>query len=185
MCQGKLPNPSQNARLSRFNEFPWRAMVDDIFNYGSYGLAMLVASVFRSLHDRPWSVGITYQLIDKVYPGSKFIMTWRDPELWWNSVERWITVVHQDDPEKLPRYLAHLNASRLDRDEFIAGYQAHNSSVREYFRNRPGDFLEVNFEMGDGWEKLCEFLGLPIPRQPFPHAKRQNYSDEASMETAV
>lgn len=32
-------------------------------------------------------------------------------------------------------------------------------------------------ELGDGWEPLCEFLGVPVPNQPFPRA-----NDTAAME---
>jgi Sulfotransferase domain len=25
------------------------------------------------------------------------------------------------------------------------------------------------YEVGDGWEPLCRFLGVPVPDEPFPH----------------
>ena len=27
----------------------------------------------------------------------------------------------------------------------------------------------IDWRAGDGWEPLCEGLGLPIPTEPFPH----------------
>ncbi len=27
----------------------------------------------------------------------------------------------------------------------------------------------MNFEAGDGWIKLCDFLEHPVPNDPFPH----------------
>ena len=42
--------------------------------------------------------------------------------------------------------------------------------VREYFRNRPDDLLEVCWENNDGWDKLCTFLEVDKPTIAFPHA---------------
>ena len=51
-------------------------------------------------------------------------------------------------------------------------YDRHNDEVRTYFTSGPGagaPFMEMCLDEGDGWEKLCEFLGCPVPDQPFPH----------------
>ena len=37
---------------------------------------------------------------------------------------------------------------------------------------RPGDFLVINIPAGEGWDKLCPFLGLPVPDAPFPLKNR-------------
>lgn len=52
----------------------------------------------------------------------------------------------------------------------IEVYEAHNAAVRAYFADRPDDLLEMNLAQGDGSEKLCRFLGVPIPQSPFPEA---------------
>ena len=32
------------------------------------------------------------------------------------------------------------------------------------------------YEVKDGWEPLCEFLGVPIPNEDFPHLnKKENF----------
>jgi hypothetical protein len=31
----------------------------------------------------------------------------------------------------------------------------------------------MNLVEGDGWEKLCPFLGVPVPSVPFPHLHRR------------
>lgn len=41
----------------------------------------------------------------------------------------------------------------------------HNEEVK---RTVPADKLLV-FEVKQGWEPLCEFLGVPVPDEPFPH----------------
>jgi len=48
-------------------------------------------------------------------------------------------------------------------------YETHERNVREYFANRPKDLLIMDIVRGDGWDKLCEFLGRGLPKAPFPH----------------
>lgn len=165
----------ENIRNNRFNEYPWRLMVEDVFYQQSYELALLIASNFRSLVDRPWSVPAVYELIDKLYPQSKFIMTHRDPQSWWNSVDRWLNVTHKGNDERLKRYLMHLGVETLDKDLFVDAYLRHNENVQKYFKNRQDDLLVIDFEKGEGWERLCNFLDCPVPNLPFPHANKQMY----------
>ncbi len=57
--------------------------------------------------------------------------------------------------------------------EFIETYYRHHEDVRKYFHNRPDDLLEMDITAGDGWEKLCPFLGLSIPSQPFRESNKR------------
>ena len=36
------------------------------------------------------------------------------------------------------------------------------------------------FEVKDGWEPLCQFLGIPVPQEPFPNA-----NDTAEMQQNI
>jgi len=56
--------------------------------------------------------------------------------------------------------------------EHIQFYRKHNNSVRSYFKNRSSDFIELCWENGDGFEKLCNFLNCDIPDVPLPHANK-------------
>jgi len=53
---------------------------------------------------------------------------------------------------------------RFDRASVVAALHAHEADVIASVP--PGELLV--FEVGDGWEPLCEFLGLPVPDAPFP-----------------
>lgn len=55
--------------------------------------------------------------------------------------------------------------SYLDRDVLVNGYEVHAQNVREAV---PTDRL-FEFSVEQGWEPLCDFLGLPVPDVPFPH----------------
>jgi hypothetical protein len=52
-----------------------------------------------------------------------------------------------------------------DPDVAMAAYERHNAEVRA---GVPPERL-VEWRPGDGWEPLCEALGLPVPEDRFPH----------------
>jgi hypothetical protein len=60
-------------------------------------------------------------------------------------------------------------ALQYDRERFRESYVAHLTDVQEYFRDRPGDLLVLDICAGEGWKKLCPFLGKPVPSAVFPH----------------
>jgi hypothetical protein len=51
---------------------------------------------------------------------------------------------------------------------FLERYRRHNAEVLAHFKGRPRDLLVMNVDNGDGWDKLCRFLGCPIPATPYP-----------------
>src|SRR5688572_1142338 len=44
----------------------------------------------------------------------------------------------------------------------------HEDNVRRYFADRSDDLLVLDVADA-GWQPLCEFLGLPVPDEPYPH----------------
>jgi hypothetical protein len=143
-----------------------------IFEDNNFMPALETAQYFRAFQDRPWNIWDIYEKLDKHFPGSFFILTERDEESWWQSVEKWLVTSNKSDREKFERYLKHLKLTSLNKDEFIEAYINYNKKVKEYFKGRD-NFIIMNLEKGDGWEKLCNFLKLPKPDVPFPHANRQ------------
>ncbi|CAE8589362.1 unnamed protein product [Polarella glacialis] len=55
-------------------------------------------------------------------------------------------------------------------------YHGHNAKVRAEVP--PGQLLD--FHISQGWEPLCNFLGVPVPDQPFPHT-----NDKEGMTVAL
>ncbi len=49
--------------------------------------------------------------------------------------------------------------------QLIDQMERHNEDVK---RGVPAERLLV-WEVGEGWEPLCEFLGVPVPDGPLPH----------------
>jgi Sulfotransferase domain len=52
-----------------------------------------------------------------------------------------------------------------DREHAIAAYDRHN---REVIAELPPERLLV-ITPGAGWAPLCDFLGVPVPDEPYPH----------------
>jgi hypothetical protein len=116
-----------------------------------------------------------FREFDEAYPGSKFILTVREESAWLKSFTEHVTR-RQLKPgmnfvtfyrmQKFGCFSFEHNPQRI-----LQAYREHNQRVQEYFRDRTKDLLVFDVCAGDGWEKLCRFLGKPVPDQPFPHDK--------------
>lgn len=129
--------------------------------------------IYDSFEDWPWP--LFYQRIDRNFPGSKFILTKRkNPETWFESL-----CAHADrtGPTVYRKYVYGNEMPHAYKEHHIKFYLDHLYSCREYFKNRPRDYLEVCWEDGDGWEELSRFLGLPLPLVAFPHENRKTINN--------
>ncbi len=113
--------------------------------------------------------------LDEEYPNSKFILTVRDIDSWLESTKRHFRGVEREDRVAVSiRYSeAHWMRSAVygtlkwDRSVFRQRYYTHHAAVMDYFKGRD-DLLVMDICAGDGWEKLCPFLGVPNPKHRFP-----------------
>lgn len=141
---------------------------------GDYCLDILKTR-FQALTDIP--VVPYFAQLDQVWPGSKFILTVRDKDPWLRSVEQlWQASRKWWDGDQEYRQRAEFFRAAVygsiwfNADRFSHVYDTHVRNVLYYFRDRPDDFLLLNVCAGDGWDKLCPFLGLDAPDELFPHA---------------
>ena len=124
------------------------------------------AERYDSFEDWPWP--LIYRQLDARFPGSKFILTTRESaDKWLRSLKRHAPLTRTTECRQIAYGYPMPHGHEV---EHRAIYEHHNRAVREYFRHRRGDFLEVCWEAGDGWKELCGFLGQEIPDIPFPHA---------------
>ncbi|KAL1854258.1 hypothetical protein Plec18167_000177 [Paecilomyces lecythidis] len=108
----------------------------------------------------------------KAYPSAKVILTIRDEDTWFNSVNNTIWKgwkMDQTPPGPLRSMLEALH-KYLWRDDFETYgreyFRRQNDLVRKLMADRPGDFLEYN--INQGWGPLCQFLGKEVPQEEFP-----------------
>jgi len=124
---------------------------------------------FDLFEDWPWP--LIYKELDQMFPDSKFILTTRiTANIWLESLKKHSM---RTPPSIHCRKLAYgYNYPHRFEQEHIDTYIRHNQEVREYFKGRNSNFIELCWEKGDGWEKLCHFLDTDIPDLPFPHANK-------------
>lgn len=120
-----------------------------------------------------------FKELDERYLGSKFILTIRDMRGWLQSCAYHYR--HQVKLERLPVELKVIfmwhrqqvfRTVSYDPVLFEETYLRHLEHVQQYFLSRPQDLLVLNICAGEGWEKLCPFLGHPVLEVPFPHSNR-------------
>jgi hypothetical protein len=142
-----------------------------------------------------WPSATFYEPLAKAYPDAKVILTERDPEAWWTSTQatifNWDTGRSPPEPflGMVQKVIGALFDQRIhDRDHVISVFRRHNARVREVI---PADRLLV-YEVADGWEPLCSFLGVPVPEAPMPSLNsteefraRATASATAAIEAAI
>lgn len=134
-----------------------------------------------------WPSCYFWRELSDYYPDAKIILTTRSAESWYRSmVETLITGTHKAiaGPETAASLIGReifLNGTFAgnidDKDHVIEVYERHNQAVRDTIL--PGRLLE--FEAGQGWEPLCAFLGVPVPKERYPHT---NAMEEFKQNTA-
>ncbi|KAI9250505.1 P-loop containing nucleoside triphosphate hydrolase protein [Phascolomyces articulosus] len=118
----------------------------------------------------------------KQYPEAKIILTVRDPDAWYESVKSTIyQMTHQPAKASTPKHILQIRemahaivldgsfgkpAEFLNAQAMKEKFLQHNAWVRKHV---PADKLLV-MELGKDsqWDKLCAFLGQPIPEVSYP-----------------
>lgn len=134
---------------------------------------------YDAFQDNPWP--LLYKELDAMWPGSKFILTTRNPRSWIRSMRKYFG--DYEAPAEVWIYGDHCTPLKAPR-RCLQRYKRHNREVRDYFKDRPDDFIEIDFSKGHGWEELCGFLDRQVPDKPFPrslksgslHAEAQRHS---------
>jgi hypothetical protein len=118
-----------------------------------------------------WPAATFYHTLAQAYPEAKVILTERDSEAWFRSTQATIfpAAFPPDTPaafdQMFRKVIGALFDQRIrDHDHVIGVFERHNAEVR---RRIPPERLLV-YEVSQGWEPLCTFLGVPVPDAPMP-----------------
>ncbi|MBA3649396.1 MAG: sulfotransferase family protein [Chitinophagales bacterium] len=147
---------------------------------------------YQSAVDYP--VARYYKQLIKKYPEAKVIHTIRDPESWYQSASKTIIWVSKPSFRRMLKMMFKLpfsaqlrkqfpvlkfNGKLIDlefgkdyknKDEVISRFNKHNEEVMSTV---PKERLLV-FDAKQGWEPLCQFLGVEVPSEPFPQTNTQD-----------
>lgn len=149
---------------------------------------------FRATMD--WPAAAYWRELSEHYPEAKVILSVRDPERWYDSVKATIFRSALEERRSLPAYrkmIRWLVARRApdfaiypkmakatvmdrvfdgridDRAHAIQVFERHIAEVKDVVS--PHRLLVFNVR--DGWRPLCEFLGRPVPDEPFPQTNER------------
>jgi len=131
---------------------------------------------YRSTCD--WPACTFWRELRAANPGAKVVLTRRDPDAWYTSMSA--TILEsldrpvEDDAD--PLMVDHQLMTRklivertfggdLGRGHVLAVLEAHE---RDVISSVPPEELLV-YDVAEGWGRLCAFLGVPIPAEPFPN----------------
>jgi hypothetical protein len=130
---------------------------------------------YRSQVD--WPGARYWRELAEYYPGAKVILTVRDPDEWFDSVQATIApflasrgtneAAHVNAIAEMAHQLiaAGIFQDRLsDRAHATGLFRAH---VGEVQATVPASRL-LTFDVRQGWEPLCDFLECPVPPISFP-----------------
>ena len=137
-----------------------------------------------------WPAFSFYKELMESFPEAPVILTVRDPERWYESVRSTIYAIHKLSAGPAPVRQAFALAGHFapgvtgiarladrtlwdglfdgrfeDRSFAIEVFHRHNKEVRS--RVSPERLLV--YDVKEGWAPLCDFLGVAVPDEPFPH----------------
>jgi hypothetical protein len=134
-----------------------------------------------------WPGCSLYKQLMEAFPDAPVILNVRDAEGWYKSTNDTIYMASQNlpnDPAMAARPVAKmlrtvvwdgdLKGNFADKAATLKVFEDWNQSVRDTV---PASRL-LEFNVKQGWEPLCKFLGVPVPEGDFPHTNdTQSFQD--------
>lgn len=145
---------------------------------------------YDAFHDLPFSQGETYVACDALFPDSRFILTVREPNDWfdslirfdmkrygWRSLDDANEAFFLDKKHYLQKNYCYEGVAMMlrtavgqatkvdwsllyDRDHYIHRYSQRNEAIQRYFANRPEQLLVIDLGQETDTQRIRDFLGL-------------------------
>ncbi len=123
--------------------------------------------------------------LSRGFPDALILLSVRDIDSWWSSMKALYD--HRDEEWSQPESISAERMALLEFENSIYGtdealfteainkadFEAHNRGILDYAEYHP-EFKRrlLVWSVKDGWEPICQALGLPVPDNPFPHANK-------------
>jgi hypothetical protein len=133
-----------------------------------------------------------YRQLSQAFPDAKVILTVRDADSWYRSTHDTLyqfalrSMANPPEPGSAQARLLRITRAMVwdglfggrfaDKDHAIDVYHRHNEDV---VRTLGADNVLV-YDVQQGWEPLCDLLGVEVPREAFPRT-----NDTASMRQRI
>ena len=151
--------------IADFSRLPlWLSAADGVPDWEA------VFAEFTATVDYP---GCTYwRELTAFYPDAKVLLTVRQPDDWFDSTQATIfsppmraRIAGSPMEGFFQKSVLRDFGERTDDRAFMtAAFERHNAAIRSSI---PPERLLV-YEVGEGWPRLCQFLGVAVPAAPFP-----------------
>lgn len=127
-------------------------------------------SAYRAIVD--WPGGSFWPELSAANPDALVLLSVRDPDDWYRSASNTIFLTFDNMPPEIAPWMDTVRKLLRNRfsDRFddptamMDAFTRHNDTVRAQV---PANRL-LEWTPGDGWESICERLGLAVPAEPFP-----------------
>ena len=125
---------------------------------------------YQSVVDYPgaahWKALVDY------YPDAKVLHTVRDPDQWFDSTQATIFAPRSgaNAPESETQakffgsFMGPMRDKMADRAFMTDYFRRHTEEVKAYVDPK----RLLIYEVGEGWTRLCPFLEVPVPSEPYP-----------------
>ena len=129
---------------------------------GNYDYLIFLTKRFNSFDDLPWNRTDVVERLVSLDQDSRFILTVREPNAWFDS---WVRFEHS---------IGRTPPRESQRDEYIQVLLQHDEDCRRLVGERNHKFLELELAVEpEPGRKIADFLGLGREFLPeFPHANR-------------
>jgi len=122
-----------------------------------------------------------------VYPDAKVLLSVRDADQWFDSTQATVfsdQMLNRQFGSDMRDFFAKVVTPEFgeqihDRDIMVAQFERH---MQEVIAAIPEPRLLV-YDVREGWEPLCAWLGVPVPETPFPHTNTRE--EMAQMRQAM
>ena len=133
-----------------------------------------------------WPVSFFWRELLEVYSDAKVLLSVRDPDQWYTSMSNTIfeLLKAEGSRDNSQRSMTHeLIFDRVfpgntdDKDYVLGVFRSHIETVQQ---SVSAPRLLV-YDVKQGWAPLCEFLGVVVPKQEFPHRNATREFREATQ----